>query len=214
MGCGVTDLTTLEREWDDAAKAGAFFNILTIPDFSEGDFWEHGNAEINAMLAELAPRRRRAALDFGCGIGRLTQPLAKHFRRVVGVDLSSEMLRLARRHNNEPNVEYVHSNARDLARFQDNEFDLVYSTIVLQHMCQEFARGYVQEFLRVTRAGGLVVFQLPEGPDIASDRSWLSMYGTSPATVEEWVAGHGLVDVSENDAAGGTMRSWRYAVRA
>jgi 2-polyprenyl-3-methyl-5-hydroxy-6-metoxy-1,4-benzoquinol methylase len=39
------------------------------------------------------------ALDFGCGVGRLTQALATHYDKVDGVDISWEMINLARRHN-------------------------------------------------------------------------------------------------------------------
>ena len=35
--------------------------------------------------------RRRSALDFGCGVGRLTQPLAEHFDHVVGVDIANSL---------------------------------------------------------------------------------------------------------------------------
>ncbi|MBN1439942.1 MAG: methyltransferase domain-containing protein [Anaerolineales bacterium] len=42
----------------------------------------------------LNPDRPRA-LDFGYGIGRLTQPLAIHFKEIIGVDIAPLMLKLA-----------------------------------------------------------------------------------------------------------------------
>ena len=43
-----------------------------------------------------SPAARRSALDFGCGIGRLSQALAEHFDQVYGVDISPKMIELAR----------------------------------------------------------------------------------------------------------------------
>ena len=42
------------------------------------------------------PVLRRRALDFGCGIGRATIPLAGHFDEVVGVDVAPGMIEQAR----------------------------------------------------------------------------------------------------------------------
>ncbi len=38
------------------------------------------------------------ALDFGCGIGRLTQLLCKFFKKCIGVDISKEMIKLANKY--------------------------------------------------------------------------------------------------------------------
>ncbi len=43
------------------------------------------------------PKRR--ALDFGCGVGRLTQALARHFNIVDGVDIAPSMIELANQFN-------------------------------------------------------------------------------------------------------------------
>ena len=53
---------------------------------------------------------RRAALDYGCGVGRLTLPLAERCEHVYGVDVSPSMLREAARNAARmglPNVEWV-----------------------------------------------------------------------------------------------------------
>jgi hypothetical protein len=48
--------------------------------------------------------------------------------------------------------------------FPDATFDLVHSCIVLQHIEPLYTKEYLREFLRVTRPGGTVVFQLPSHP--------------------------------------------------
>ena len=50
----------------------------------------------------------------------------------------------------------------DLGDFDDAQFDLVASDIVLQHLPDEpTVQGYIAEFVRVLAPGGLLVFQLP-----------------------------------------------------
>jgi predicted TPR repeat methyltransferase len=39
--------------------------------------------------------QRQMAVDFGCGVGRLTQALGDHFERAIGIDVSPTMIRLA-----------------------------------------------------------------------------------------------------------------------
>jgi ubiquinone/menaquinone biosynthesis C-methylase UbiE len=108
------------------------------------------------------PSKREKALDFGCGAGRLTQPLADHYREVVGVDIAASMIDLAGRHNRHPQRCRFLVNARDdLAMFEDDTFDLVYSNITLQHMEPRFSKRYIAEFVRVLRPGGLAIFQIP-----------------------------------------------------
>jgi len=105
---------------------------------------------------------RRRALDFGCGIGRLTCALADHFDEVVGVDISESMIAQAVSANPRPNVRYQLNAERHLQRFPSAHFNLVCSWIVLQHMRPPLIRGYIAELLRVLAPGGLLAFQLPE----------------------------------------------------
>ena len=74
----------------------------------------------------LSALRRGRALDFGCGVGRLTQALALHFDAVTGVDISGPMLEHARAHNRlGERVTYVHNTRPDLACFADGSFDCI-----------------------------------------------------------------------------------------
>lgn len=148
------------------------WSILSSPEYRFGAwdtdvFFATGEAEaagVHARLDELGGLPALgAALDFGCGLGRVTRAFATRFDHVVGVDISETMLVKARDLNADaPNIEFVHNAAADLTVLGDQRFDLVYCRIVLQHQpSREVARGYVDEFVGLLKPGGRLVFQIP-----------------------------------------------------
>ncbi|MFD0630517.1 class I SAM-dependent methyltransferase [Catenulispora yoronensis] len=133
------------------------------------EFFASGRLEIDAAMAYvnrlgLAGGARATALDFGCGAGRLTLALAEHFEQVVGVDISRSMLSEAARHAGHGRCTYVHNQRPNLRCFDDDSFDLVYTSLVLQHLSRNLALAYISEFLRVVRPDGLVMLSVPIAP--------------------------------------------------
>jgi ubiquinone/menaquinone biosynthesis C-methylase UbiE len=160
------------RDWEDLAAEDLHWSILSDPakrfgGWSTSEFRRSGELEIDRLFETAdrlgMPTGRERALDFGCGAGRLTRALAPRFHEVVGVDISERMLEEARRTNDDvPVCRFVLNDAPDLSQFENETFDLVYTSIVLQHVDDEAViRSYVQEFVRVLRPGGLLAFQLP-----------------------------------------------------
>jgi len=157
--------------WDQHAQRDPLWAILSDPSkvgrtWDVERFFQTGAAEIASLLYQLDSRsiamRRRSALDFGCGVGRLTQALGPHFDRVLGVDVSPRMITLARKMNRFPQkVSYTANQAADLRVLDDAEFDFIVSNLVLQHLRPESTLRYLDEFFRVLTPGGVLVFQLP-----------------------------------------------------
>src|SRR5688572_18225976 len=145
-----------KREWEELASVDPLWAILTSADRRGGrwelaEFFDTGEAEISEVL-KLAddlgePVRRGRALDFGCGVGRLSRPLAERFRECVGLDISDGMVKLARELNEDrPNCRFVVNDTPDLEQFDSDSFDFVYSSLVLQHMpSAEMVEAYVGE---------------------------------------------------------------------
>jgi len=67
------------------------------------EFFESGLKEINAVMRYVESLgidvSRRRALDFGCGVGRLTQAIANYFEEVYGVDIALSMIEQATKCN-------------------------------------------------------------------------------------------------------------------
>jgi SAM-dependent methyltransferase len=176
------DLRNLRSNWDLFAEKDPLFAVVSWPEkrgrrWDEGSFFANGRDEIRGVMAYLKglPVRcgRRRALDFGCGVGRLTRPLAGHFRRVTGVDVSPRMVALARGYaRRERRCDFLVNEASDLGLFRDGTFDFVYSNITLQHLSPSLALAYIREFVRILAPGGVAVFQLPSAhiPSTAGGR--------------------------------------------
>jgi SAM-dependent methyltransferase len=174
------DLEKLKDDWESLARHDALGAILTDQSKAGGkwqldEFMATGEAEVVTLMEYLRqighePDFGRAALDFGCGVGRLTQALARRFGSCVGVDISQEMVTQAERLNKYPHCRYV-VNANSRLPFRDGEFGFIYCNIVLQHVPQRFAQEYLREFMRVLDVGGVLVFGVQNSfamPDVAS----------------------------------------------
>ena len=172
-------LTDSQDLWDGHARRDPLWAILSEPTKKGGRwdterFFQTGVAEISHILYHLRLRQitvvRRRALDFGCGVGRLSQALAPYFARVDGVDVSPAMVGLARSCNRHGERVAYHANDRpDLSIFPDGTFDLVVSSIVLQHIEPAVATRFLRELCRVLAPGGALVFQLPARQRAADD---------------------------------------------
>lgn len=166
------------RDWEELAAVDPLWAILTSPEHRRGRwqldaFFASGEADVAEVLAVADrlgyPKKRRAALDFGCGVGRLTRALSTRFDKCVGVDISARMIDLACELNADiTNCRFL-VNVDDLAAFQTRSIDFVYSTLVLQHQpSEQVVERYIAEFMRVVTADGLVVFQM------LADVAWTS----------------------------------------
>lgn len=171
----------LRATWDGLAESDALWAVVTLPEKRHGtwtreELFETGRREFRDVMAYAEslghPRQRRRVLDFGCGVGRVTQAMApEYFETAEGVDISPRMLELARKFNEGNPARRFHLNlASNLALFEDDRFDLVYSTYVLQHTPPGLIRGYVTEMVRVLAPGGLLLVQLPSERAQGADR--------------------------------------------
>lgn len=165
------NLKRLSDHWNAYGQRDPLWAILTVPG-TEGGRWDEdaffrtGVDEIEGVLAYVRslgrPLPAGRALDFGCGVGRLTQALAVHFDEVHGVDIATSMIERARRYNRHGERCQHLVNATDrLECYPDDFFAFAYTNIVLQHIPPEYTKRYIADFMRVLAPGGLLIFQLP-----------------------------------------------------
>ena len=155
------------RDWEEMAAIDPLWAILSSPEKRFGnwkleEFLSTGKDEIAGLMQTAEklgyPRQRRRAIDFGCGIGRLTRALRAYFPECYGVDISQGMLQRARQLTPECHFQQ----ADDLNAFPAQHADLVYSSMVLQHQPnRRKAAELIAGMVRVLAEGGLLVFQMP-----------------------------------------------------
>ena len=98
-----------EHDWEIIARRDPWFGVIASPVFHAGtitpeyrrQFYPSGDEDIARLLAwfdqDVGARPSSGrALDIGCGVGRLTQAMAKIVPAVAGYDIAESMLAIAR----------------------------------------------------------------------------------------------------------------------
>jgi SAM-dependent methyltransferase len=163
-------LHSLERTWETLAQNDPMWAICTDPDragrrWNVAQFMETGEKEINIVLQHIQSlgvpvNFSQTALDFGCGVGRLTQALGRRFNKCLGIDISKTMIDTSNTLNQQPDrCEFYLNRSSGLQMFESESFGFVYSNIVLQHIAPPYAERYILEFTRILRRGGILAFQ-------------------------------------------------------
>ncbi len=162
------------QEWEEYGRLDPYFGVVSHSRFHSGqldratleDFFASGARHVEEvfgviheqMRADFRPGR---ALDFGCGVGRITIPLARMCASVVGVDISESMLKEARKNCDSRgigNVELFPSD--DMLSAVAGTFDFIHSFIVLQHIPPRQGELLIRTLLDRLSEGGIAVLQL------------------------------------------------------
>jgi len=120
-------------------------------------------------------------LELGCGTGSFTRELARSGADVVAIDVSPELLEMAKANCSAPNVQYQIQNAYALS-YSEGAFDSVVGSSVLHHLEVEKA---LRGAYRVLKPGGTIYFTEPNmlNPQIAIQKNipWIKRkLGDSP----------------------------------
>jgi SAM-dependent methyltransferase len=191
----------MERFWDARAREDAYWFVDSRLQYGDPDktaFWTGGEEALDRLLGALEVQLDSGdtVLDIGCGLGRLTRPLATRVANVAALDISQEMLSEAKRLNQElSNVQWIHGDGSSLRPVEDASIDLCISHVVFRHIPDPaITLGYVQEMGRVLRPGGVAAFEFSNDPTPHQGRLRLrdrlaSMLGRAPrgVTNDAWL---------------------------
>jgi SAM-dependent methyltransferase len=145
----------MKATWDAAAGAERVDEYVGDP--------ATARAELDGLFGRLGDDGRGGmCVEVGCGPGRMTGLLAGHFDRVVAVDVSREMLALARSRVGAPNVEFQVVDGESLDPVEDAVADVLVCYLVLQHIPERrIVTAYLREFARVLSPKGRAFVQIP-----------------------------------------------------
>jgi SAM-dependent methyltransferase len=157
-------LDRMRADWNQRASEDAYYYVaFGRRDQDDEEFFSTASDVVKGLVWDLKRvRGRDAALEIGCGPGRLMRPLAEHFTEIHGVDVSDEMIKLAKeRLRNTPNAHPHVTSGADLSQFPDDKFDFVYSYAVFQHIpSRDVVFSYLREARRVLKPGGILRCQM------------------------------------------------------
>ncbi|MFC5343772.1 class I SAM-dependent methyltransferase [Brevundimonas staleyi] len=165
----------IERAWSRLGEEDPYWSVLTADRYRGEtveaavleEFWASGRR--HAGLVDVFERRtgrvptRGVCLEIGCGVGRVTGPLAERFDEVIALDISPGNLAICERRMADLGLDHV--DCRRIAGLDDfdrlPEADFVFSTHVLQHNPPPVQRSILRSVLTKIRPGGAILFQVP-----------------------------------------------------
>ena len=159
-------MLSTDKAWEKFGRQAPYFGVLADEKFAadrihanRDEFFATGRSFVSQVLeryerhfGELPCGR---ALDHGCGVGRLTFPLAAEFGHVVGLDISPSMLAEAEANAREFDAANVtFALADDQLSNAGGEFDFVNSYITLQHIPVRRGLAILSRLIDKVRPGG------------------------------------------------------------
>ena len=112
--------------------------------------------EIPALLSLLPDLEGKRVLDLGCGYGEhCTMFLERGATKVVGIDISSKMLEIARKENSDPRISYINMPMERIGELEGS-FDVVVSSLAF-HYVEDFS-GVIKSIYGLLENHGVLVF--------------------------------------------------------
>jgi len=189
-------LAKMKADWNQRAREDGALYVASINAASDAEFEASGARDVFYLFRHLEHLLDpgHVVLDVGCGMGRMDAHVAPRVKKLVGIDVSGEMVARARKRlASLGNVEFLEGDGCSLRPLPDRSFDVVFSHIVFQHMPKEAVELYFAEVRRVLRPLGHFVFQVPEAvgkaPRDPSLDDTFSMRFHEEAQVREWIEG-------------------------
>jgi len=168
-----TLIMSTDKDWEIWGANNPYFGVLSHPKFLgsklradvEQDFYASGQADIDQVVSRVrllgGSGRFACAVDFGCGTGRLTIPLADHASRVVGLDVSPSVLHEAKKKTPQKLAgKITYDLADDQLKHLPKKYDLVHSYIVFQHIPTKRGEAIISKLLTELQPGGFAALHV------------------------------------------------------
>lgn len=148
-----------KEHWEGLANKNSRYYINS--DFGKGitedEFTQSGREAYNKLIAQdKLLKDKKSIVDYGCGTGRLTQFMAKDFKKVIGIDISNKMISEAKaKFDKLKNVEFYENDGQSIL-LPDNSVDIVFAYLVFQHIKKRpMVQNAFKDIFRVLTPGGI-----------------------------------------------------------
>ena len=141
--------------WDNMARTYDDARLFVTGPMDLAAYRASGEADAQGFISGIPIVPTDCVLEIGCGTGRLGPKIAQHCAHWTGADVSSNMLRYARKTlQGRTNVSFHELNGRDLDGIPTGSMDVVYCAVVFMHLDEWDRYRYVTEMWRVLKPGG------------------------------------------------------------
>jgi len=156
--------------WDALASTPELAKHAACGHEDESSLRRSAQTPVRNLIELVGVRPEDDILEIGCGVARVGFELAPRCRSWTGADLSANMLAVAaQRLQRVSNVKLVKLQQVGLDQLENNSFDLVYSTNMLDHLDGWDRWRYVQQAFRVLRPNGRLFI---DNTDLEQDAGW------------------------------------------
>lgn len=168
------------------------------------DRTRHASPRIVSFIrSAMQPSRTKRGLEIGCGTGNYTLPFVDQFGELTGLDVDSEMLRVAKQKPGADRINWIEGDAVQSGLSTDT-FDCVWAISTFHYFRDVRQKLLLQEIFRMLKAGGMMVIDNELAEQIAS--LWLAEFFPSlkkryrdvclpKRRYEEWLRDIGFADV-------------------
>jgi len=162
--------------WEKLAQENSkyYINSDNGRAITEQEFRQSGGTAYKQFIAEdELIKGKESILDYGCGTGRLTEFMARDFKKVIGVDISAAMIAEGRQRLKElENVEFLETDGKSI-QLPDESVNLVFSYLVFQHIKERvMVENTFKEIYRVLTPGGIFKVLLRSDKQKDMNRWW------------------------------------------
>lgn len=176
---------TADKEWETFGKNNPYYGVIiddaykaeNLTDDSKQKFFATGEIYASSIFAVIEknlgkPFSPEKAIDFGCGVGRLTIPLAKRCGHMTGIDISESVLKEATANAKNLGLKNVDFKLFNDTLIPTGKFDFINTFIVLQHIVTERGMQIINDMLTALENGGIATLHVTFTDDNAGALIW------------------------------------------
>lgn len=152
----------MQQYWDCAASESAYGSVMTAKkDWDKDEYYAEGKKHVEELVIPFLQKHNiqhaneKTIVDIGCGTGRMSVFLREIFGKVIGTDVSAEMIQKAKEDHAHTDIRFLATSGSDLKDIPSDTADIVFSYATLQHVnTLSSLESNLKEIFRILKTGG------------------------------------------------------------